>query len=695
MQSQEGECGLACLAMASSAFGEGSTLTELRSRFRATSRGTTLHQLMSHAEKIGLASRAVRLEPEELGKLSLPAILHWDMRHYVLLEGVSKDYATVCDPATGRRKASKKEIFQSFTGVALELWRTSPQARRKTAPRRSFIDMLSGIKQAWPTLAALLTLTGGLELMALVSPLLSQWLIDEATSSNSKELIVTMGLGFLVVQLSQHSISYLRGLIGNHFGCDITLKRKSAFFRHLITLPTSFFETRSVGDIASRFASMEAIQQTVLSAAGTFIIDGLVALLSLTILVAYHPQIALISVLSLGIVFVIRSIALPRIRTLSALQIEHAARAQSHFIESVRGARVIHMFGRQRDRSLAWHNLLVAQYNALYKSMRLKSNIGHLCGFIMGIEGVTALCFGASAVVSGTWTLGALMAFSSYRSVFSARSSAVFEKVLELVMLKLHVDRLDDILDAESDVAAIGSNSALEAIMSEGVKLSDVTFRYGHGEQTLLKGANLTIFEGECVALIGCSGAGKSTLAKMLLGLLDPIRGEVSVGGRSGHQLRSLARSGAISAVMQDDNLFGGTIEENIHCFDSAPDLPRVQACAEAARIHDEIMGMPMGYLTLVGDMGTTLSGGQKQRVTLARSLYRQPKFLILDEATSHLDVGNEVLISAAIRDLRITRLIIAHRPETIASADRIIELVDGVLIEQGRNPGPAHGQTQ
>jgi ATP-binding cassette subfamily B protein RaxB len=499
-----------------------------------------------------------------------------------------------------------------------------------------------------------------------------------------------MGTAFTLVLLIQHSVSYLRSLIAIHFGCDASLKRKSGFFRHLMSLPTSFFESRSVGDISSRFTSMEAIHQTLLSAVGTFVVDGLVAVVSLSVLLIYNPSIALVSLLSLSTIILLRLITLPHLREVSSDQIERSARVHSHFIESIRGARVIQMFGRQRDRSLAWHNLLVAQYNSLYRSMRLRTNAGQVCALIAGMEGVVVLCCSANAVISGAWTLGAMMAFSSYRSTFSVRVNAIFDKILELAMLRLHFDRLADISETECDVAVTDESVATELGMADGVRISGVTFRYAHGEPTLLSNVSLTILEGECVALIGGSGSGKTTLVKLLLGLLEPVRGDVSVGGRSGYVLRSLTNSGVIAAVMQDDTLFGGTIEENIHCFDSEPDLSFVRSCAIAARIHDDIMELPMGYMTLVGDMGSSLSGGQKQRVILARALYRRPKLLILDEATSHLDVGNEALISSAIRELNITRLIVAHRPDTIASADRIVELRGGQLHEHEQVRAPA-----
>lgn len=682
LQVQDGECGLACLAMVSATLEVAAPLHELRSRFRTSSRGSTLHQLMSYAEKIGLGSRAVRLEPHELSQLSLPAILHWDMRHYLVLEAVSPNGVVVCDPARGRRKLSKKEIDLSFTGIALELWRLVAPIGTSQKRGRSWVNLIGSVERTWATIVCLLALTSILEGLALLSPLLSQWLVDEATTSSSTELVLTMGVGFTLILLIQHSVSYLRSLIASHFGCDASLKRKSGFFRHLMTLPTSFFETRTVGDITSRFTSMEAIHQTLLSAVGTFVVDGLISMISLGILIAYNPRIALISMLSLAAMVALRVLTLPRLKEISTDQIDRSARAHSHFIESIRGARVIQMFGRQSDRSWAWHNLLVAQYNALYKSMRLRSNVGQACTLIAGIEGVVVLCSSANEVISGAWTLGAMMAFSSYRSTFSARISAVFEKVLELTMLRLHFDRLSDISETECDVAAMDNDGAAGFGMADGVRLSEVTFRYAHGEPTLLKGVSLTIRESECVALIGPSGSGKSTLVKLFLGLLDPTRGDVSVGGRSGSVLRALTKSGAIAAVMQDDTLFGGTIEENIHCFDAEPNLSLVQSCAIAARIHDDIMELPMAYMTLVGDMGSALSGGQRQRVVLARALYRQPKFLILDEATSHLDTGNEALISAAIRELKITRLVVAHRPETIASADRVIELKGGRLYE-------------
>ncbi|WP_254857214.1 peptidase domain-containing ABC transporter [Luteibacter sp. 22Crub2.1] len=544
------------------------------------------------------------------------------------------------------------------------------------------MSALRSLSGAWTTLSQLLALTAVLEILGLTSPLLTQWLVDETGGPGGIDQVFTMGLAFLVLQIVQHGVTYLRTSIAHYFGCDLALTRKTGFLGQMLALPQSFFEMRSVGDVAAKFASVDAIQQSLLSAVGTFAIDGAVAIACLGIMLFYHSDLAAISLCSIACIAILRAVFFFRLRDLSSDQIEHSARSQTHLIETLRGVRVIQLFGKQKDRKKAWHNLLITQYNSMYRAMRIRSNVAQLCALISSFECISVLCFGAASVISGAWSTGALMAYAAYRTTFSSRASLLLDKILDLVMLRLHFDRLEDVIDGTKGESVAKRQEVTVFDASEGIHLNALTFRYAHGENTILRGASLSIGEGECIAFVGASGCGKTTLIKILLGTLQPTRGDVYIGGQSGDSLMSLSRLGLVAAVMQDDSLFAGSIEENIHCFDSDADLSQVTASAVAARIHDEIMAMPMGYMTLVGDMGSTLSGGQRQRIALARALYRRPKLLILDEATSHLDVANEKLIGEAIRELRITRILVAHRPETIASADRVIEIRNGELIE-------------
>lgn len=683
LQSAQGECGLACLAMIARTFTLPVTLAQLRDRFRPSPRGLSLTRLISIGEKIGLNCRAIRLEPDELRALRCPAVLHWDMTHFVVLERITRAKAVICDPNIGRVELSMREVGDRFTGIAVEVSHVDPVKWNVTRTERiKLTDVIQFPTGSAQVIALLLGLSGTLELLSLCAPVITQWVIDEIATNGTRELVFTACLGMLVLQLFQHAMTYTRTLVGTRYGVDLALIRKSSLCQRLLRLPIDFFDSRTCGDIDSKFASADAIQKAFLSSLGTFLIDGTIALIAGLVLFTYNPLIATIAFISLAIVTLARALCYPVAMRLGASQMEHAARSSTHFFESIRGIRAIRISGRERERAREWHNLLTPQYVSLYKSMRLSSLGTQAFAIISAVEGIAALFVGSIEVIEQGLTIGALVAITTYRTTFSSRSHAVVDKLFEISMLRVHIDRLSDIISTPADESCDIDTDTYKCMQFSGIHLDDVTFRYAHGEMTLLSRARLTIDAGESVAIVGPSGSGKSTLVKLLLGILEPVRGEINVGGVRSADLRGAVRAGLIAAVMQDDSLFAGSIEENIRAFDAEPESSRVVECAILAGIHDEIQEMPMSYQTLVGDMGSSLSGGQRQRVVLARALYRRPKLLILDEATSHLDLPKEQEIDESIRRLGITRIVIAHRPETIASADRVIELRDGELIE-------------
>jgi ATP-binding cassette subfamily B protein RaxB len=273
-------------------------------------------------------------------------------------------------------------------------------------------------------------------------------------------------------------------------------------------------------------------------------------------------------------------------------------------------------------------------------------------------------------------TTGTLVLCVAYAEQFAARARDLIDKLVELRLLRVHTQRIADIAltEPERDVASTWAGAAPEP----RIEVDAVAFRYAEGEPWVLKDCSLAIAAGESVAISGPSGCGKTTLAKLILGLLQPTEGRITIGGIDIRKFGLGAYRAQFGAVMQEDELFSGSIADNISFFDPNADMDAIRTAAAMASIADDVMAMPMGYETLVGDMGSSLSGGQKQRVLLARALYRRPRILLLDEATSHLDVSRERRINGEVARLAITRIIIAHRPETIASADRVIHLIDG-----------------
>lgn len=681
LQTEATECGLACLGMIASYHGYHSDLASLRRRFPVSQKGSTLLHLIQIAEAMQLASRPLKLDMNDLPNLRLPCILHWNLQHFVVLKSIKKNTAIIHDPAFGIRKLSLAEVSNSFTGIALELWPSSefkPQEVAQHISLRAMMGRITGLKGA---LLQILLLAFGLELFSLISPLYMQWILDNVLVTGDTNLLTTLAVGFGLLVLVQTTISTLRSWMLIYMSTTLSIQWRSNVFTHLIRLPVQYFEKRHLGDVVSRFESVGTIQGTLTSSFLEGILDGIMAILTLTMMFVYSSTLPWVSLTAMLIYTLGRWIWYAPLRNATEAQLVHAAKQQSHFLESMRGVKTIKLFQNQDARRASWLTLLINQINADLRTQKLQLAYKAMNGVLFGLERVLLIWLGASLVIDGNFSAGILMAFISYREQFNGRVSSLIDKFFELKMLRLHGERLADIVFTEQE-NLVGKNPAKESMAPQAsIELRDLAFRYADQEPLVLDGINVSIAAGESVAIAGPSGCGKSTLVNIMLGILPPTRGEVLIGGVELSKIGLAGLRNMVGTVMQDDVLFSGSISDNISFFAPDADPEWIAQCAVMAAIHDEIMMMPMGYNTLTGDMGTVLSGGQKQRVVLARALYKRPRILILDEATSHLDIAREHQVNGAVNSLKITRIIVAHRPETIASADRLIVLENGKIV--------------
>lgn len=692
-QTEAAECGLACLAMVASYHGFHLDLTTLRHRFQVSLKGSTLAQLIQIGAALQLGSRPLRVDLEELRQLKVPCILHWDLNHFVVLKRVATNSIVVHDPAFGVRKLSYAEVSKHFTGVALELTPAvgfTPQRPTQRLKLRTLFGKVTGFKRS---ALQILLVALVLEVFALVYPFFLQWVIDHVLISADRDLLTTLGIGFLLLVVLQQGVSALRSWVVMYMSATLNVQWVANVFSHLLRLPVPFFEKRHLGDVVSRFGSIETIQRTLTTSFIEAIIDGVMALVTLAMMLLYSPLLTAVSGAAVALYGLLRWAWYQPLRTATEEQIVHLAKQQGHFLETVRGVRSIKLFNRLDERRSGWTNLVVDQVNATLRTQRLTLAYRVLNGLLFGVERIAVIWMGALLVLDNTFSVGMLLAFVAYKDHFATRMSSLIDKGVEVKMLQLQGERLADIvLSAPEDDAgpAVGGRVQVEP----SVQIRDVCFRYADSEPYVLEGCSLDIASGESVAIVGPSGCGKTTLLKIMLGILDPTGGEILIGGVSVRQLGLHTVRKMVGTVMQDDQLFAGSIADNICFFDSGPDHAHLEACAQLAAIHEEIMAMPMGYNTLIGDMGAALSGGQKQRILLARALYIRPQLLFLDEATSHLDVGLEHTVNAAVQRLQLTRVVIAHRPETIKSAERVVVLNAGKIVEN-RSIAPSSATTQ
>jgi ATP-binding cassette subfamily B protein RaxB len=674
MQTEAAECGLACLAMIVSYHGHRIDLNTLRRRHPVSLKGVTLRGLIQIANQLNLACRPLRFEIEDIRLLNLPAIMHWGMNHFVVLKSVGSRRIVVHDPAHGTRSCTFAEASKHLTGVALELAPAEgfvKKDERTRLPFRAFWGQMPGVGAP---LAQIFVLSAILEVLVIAAPFYMQLTVDEVIARGDVDLMLAIALGFGLLTAINVATAALRSHIVLVLQNAMHFQMGARLFHHLIRLPLSFFEKRHIGDVLSRFRSLEPIRQALAEGLILAILDGIMAIATLVMVFIYGPQLAFVVLIALALYTVLRLLSYRRFRALNEAYIQAKAQESSTFIETARAFQSIKLFNRESDREGQWLNRHAETVNADIRTGRAQIQYATMNRAIFGAETIITVYLAAMLVLENQMTVGMIFAFMAYRSHFTAKASNLVETALQFRMLDLHLERISDIamnpLERGHDRPL-----AYPAPIRGEIELRQVSFRYAETERFVLENISLKVEAGKFVTIMGPSGGGKTTLLKIMLGLLEPTSGEVLIDGIPLPTVGVRVYREQVAAVMQDDHLLSGSIADNICFFDPAFDQERMVVCAQMAGVHDEIMAMPMSYNSLIGDMGSSLSGGQKQRVLLARALYKGPKILFLDEGTAHLDVEKERQISARLRRLNITRISVAHRPEMMHGADTVIRV--------------------
>ena len=667
------ECGLASLAMISRFHGHDVDLNQLRQRFPVSMVGLSLRGLMTCADKLGFGTRALRVDLEALGEVQLPAIIHWDLEHYVVLKEVRRKGIVIIDPAVGTRTVSWSDASNHFSGVVLELIPTSdfePINDRSEVKITSLWSESHGLKS---TILQILALSAALQIVAFAIPFQMQIVVDQVIARVDFELLTVVAIGFAFIFVIQATLDALRGWAVQVAGQMLVYQMKGNVFRHLMHLSAEFFEKRHVGDIISRMGSSTAIQEAITRGVTTAIIDGIMASIAVVLLFVYSTQLALVVVVAVLLSVVISVATYGAVRSKSTEQLVTSAKEQSYLMESIRAAVTVKILGREAEREGGWRNLYARNINAQVQLSRIQILITFAQSTVSGLSLVLIVYLGARQVLMGTgMSVGMLVAFLSFRQTFSDRMISLISQGVQFRLISLHLERLSDIVTATREVQ---SDQVSEIDIKGKVEFHNVSFRYGSTDNWVLKEFDLAVEPNEFVAITGRSGTGKTTLMKLMLGLYPPVEGRIMVDDRSLTEEFARTFRSQVGVVAQDDRLLSGSIADNISFFDPALDMVRVHVAAQLAQIHDQIQQMPMQYLSLIGDMGSALSGGQRQRILLARAFYRQPKLLLLDEGTANLDEQTERSITEIIRGLNMTRIIVAHRPALLEAADRVIIL--------------------
>ncbi|ELP8021832.1 peptidase domain-containing ABC transporter, partial [Escherichia coli] len=673
-QTETAECGLACLAMICGHFGKNIDLIYLRRKFNLSARGATLAGINGIAEQLGMATRALSLELDELRVLKTPCILHWDFSHFVVLVSVKRNRYVLHDPARGIRYISREEMSRYFTGVALEVWPGSEFQSETLQTRislRSLINSIYGIKR---TLAKIFCLSVVIEAINLLMPVGTQLVMDHAIPAGDRGLLTLISAALMFFILLKAATSTLRAWSSLVMSTLINVQWQSGLFDHLLRLPLAFFERRKLGDIQSRFDSLDTLRATFTTSVIGFIMDSIMVVGVCVMMLLYGGYLTWIVLCFTTIYIFIRLVTYGNYRQISEECLVREARAASYFMETLYGIATVKIQGMVGIRGAHWLNMKIDAINSGIKLTRMDLLFGGINTFVTACDQIVILWLGAGLVIDNQMTIGMFVAFSSFRGQFSERVASLTSFLLQLRIMSLHNERIADIALHEKEE----KKPEIEIVADMGpisLETNGLSYRYDSQSAPIFSALSLSVAPGESVAITGASGAGKTTLMKVLCGLFEPDSGRVLINGIDIRQIGINNYHRMIACVMQDDRLFSGSIRENICGFAEEMDEEWMVECARASHIHDVIMNMPMGYETLIGELGEGLSGGQKQRIFIARALYRKPGILFMDEATSALDSESEHFVNVAIKNMNITRVIIAHRETTLRTVDRVISI--------------------
>ncbi len=685
-QQSASDCGAACLVMVARYWGKHFSLNRLRDICNVDRNGASLRGLSAAAESIGFSTRPAKASLEQLAKQKLPAIVHWEGKHFVVVYEVTPKQVIVADPAIGQRSLSHREFQVGWTGYALLLQPTVllKKARDDTTPFWQFFEL---VKPHSLVLLEVFIASVFIQIFGLITPIFTQLILDRVVVQRSTLTLTAVGLGLLIFSLFQVAMTGLRQYLLDHTANKVDLALIIGFIRHTFRLPLSFFESRYVGDIVSRMQENSKIQNFLTGEALSILLDLLTVFIYVGLMFWYSWKMALLALAIVPPFFLLALIATPFLRRISREIFNAAVTEGSYLIEALSGVRTIKSMAVEQTVRWHWEEFLHKEIKTNFSGQVIGNRLQIFSNTIEAVANTGLLWFGATLVIQNQLTIGQLVAFNMLLgNVISPfqRLTVLWDELQEVAIA---VERINDVLDVlpEEDLQHQVRQSL--PTLQGHICFDNVTFRY-HPESDInvLENLSFEVKPGHMIALVGRSGSGKTTVAKLILGLYPPTDGRVLIDGQDITSLSLSSLRQQIGVVDQDTFLFGSTIRENISLGHSWSTLEEIMEAARLAGADKFIKKLPMGYETQIGEGGGMLSGGQRQRIAIARALLGNPRLLILDEATSHLDAESERIIQNNLNTILKgrTTLVIAHRLSTVRKADLILVLDRGVLVERG-----------
>ena len=686
LQTQESECGLMSLAACAEILGVGVSASEARQWFPGSVRGMSIGQICERAEAMGMVASAFECKPEELAALPTPAIVHWRSSHFCVLLGCSRGGAKLFDPARGIVRADAAELREAFSGAAIALSREQGSGTQG-ARRPGLVRLLwqySG--SARPQIVLLLGLSLVMQLAFLALPLLSQVAINFGAMQGNLEVITVVAVSMLVLQGISFLVEAWRGRINHLIASVLSASLSRQMFRHLLHLPVAWFERRRVADVVNRFESVDPIRTAVSAGLVSLVVDAALGLAVAGVLLLISPWLGLLVLATVAATAVVRALFAPAVAAESAQACTAKVHEQAKRWETFRSVGTLKLACAEGSQDRAWSDRMDKFLLHNERSQQLTTWQQSTASLLNGVGSVLVIFVGARMVAEGGLSIGGLFAFVMYRRYLSDRVGAAVDQLSNVWSLRHHHERLQEVLEAErerrwNDQRDTGASEDGGA----GLVLRRLGFRHSPADPMLLRDLDASFQPGQTIFITGPSGAGKTSLLRLVAGLATPSTGAIELDGVPTANLSPRQLRGQMAAVLQDDEIFAGSIFENVSMFAEAPDLGRAIEALTQACFWDEVKALPMGIHTPVGEVGRLLSAGQRQRVLLARAFYRQPRLLLLDEATANLDPATQSRVLENLRAMPATKLLVSHDMRLSAQADRTFVLDGRGLREFGR----------
>ncbi|QLE54619.1 NHLP family bacteriocin export ABC transporter peptidase/permease/ATPase subunit [Nostoc sp. TCL26-01] len=684
LQMEAVECGAASLAIILAYYDRIVPLAELRIECGVSRDGSKASNVILAARRYGMEAAGFKIEQlEQLQELSPPYIVFWSFNHFLVVEGLSKHWVFLNDPATGPRKVDWEEFDQEFTGVVLvmEPGADFRKGGRKPSMILSLSDRLQGSIGAilYSILAGLLLVLPGLAI-----PVFSQVFVDQILVENRTEWLRPLILGMFLTSLFQGLLTLLRLRYLRKLRIKLAVGMSTRFLWHILRLPVKFYAQRYAGEVSNRASLNDKVAQVLSGQLATTVIDGVMVLFYALVMFAYDGVLTLIGICfaainGLALQWVARHRADANIRL-----VQDWGKADGVSIAALQSMETLKASALESDFFSRWSGYYAKAVSAQQELEVSNQILGVLPILLTSLTSMLILVVGGWRVMDGNLSIGMLVAFQSLMLSFQQPVNTLVDFGTTLQELAGDLNRLDDVLGNSLD-PEVETRKQAEILNLKGcIDLRNITFGYSHVDPPLIENFSLSLQPGQRVALVGASGSGKSTLAKLICGLYQPWEGEILLDGTPRSEIAREVLASSLSLVEQDIFLFGGTVRENLTLWDdTVSDEQLVKACRDAA-IHETVMTIPGGYDGELREGGVNLSGGQRQRLEIARALVKNPAILVMDEATSALDAQTEQIIVENLRQRNCSCILVAHRLSTIRDCDEIIVLEQGKVVQRG-----------